>query len=201
MGKLAPSPVSASFFSQAAIFGYFKAYRQLSFYTAMFFYTLPLFFSVTSFAAPIEMLAATAVLFGILWFGAPAVESPFPTYKLQSYPFSAWLGQVPLSAAFWPFFLFLNAALFGFDSLAKSGNFTVSSWDEAHFTLLFPIIWWVSSVWRCSPYSHSRILTAGYRLLTLCVFLEYALKLYLRFNHARLFFECSEAMLDYGSCF
>ncbi|GAB6139317.1 hypothetical protein JCM14076_00460 [Methylosoma difficile] len=167
----------------------------------MFFYTLPIFFGATTFASPLELLIIISALFGVLIFTAPATEKPFPKININNYLFSAWLGQASLSWAFWPCFLLINVLLYGFDTLAKTGNFTVSSWDEAHFTLLFPIIWWTSSVWRCSPFSPNRIWTGLYRLLTLSVFFEYALKFYIRFNHARLFFDCSEAMLDYGSCF
>jgi hypothetical protein len=77
----------------------------------------------------------------------------------------------------------------------------VSSWDDVHFMLLLPIVWWTVSIWRCSAYTRFRLYSAGARLITLGVFVEYALKLYIRIDYPRLFFNCEELLLDYGSCF
>ncbi|SHE20222.1 hypothetical protein BPUTEOMOX_1028 [methanotrophic endosymbiont of Bathymodiolus puteoserpentis (Logatchev)] len=81
------------------------------------------------------------------------------------------------------------------------GNFTVSSWDEVHFILLTPAIFWTLCVWRNSFNTKSRFSAAGARFMTFAVFFEYALKLVIRDDYPRIFFACQDIMLDYASCF
>lgn len=140
-------------------------------------------------------------IFIALFITSPLPEKILPSSPKQNYLFAAWTGQASLNPVFWPFFVLLNTCLYSIDTLAKTGNFTVSSWDEVHFTLLFPIIWWTVSIWRCSANSPGRLWSALFRLMTVSVFFEYGLKLLIRIDYPRLFFNCSEAALDYGSCF
>lgn len=166
----------------------------------MFIYSLPIFFTQIRLVSPTEALIILLGLFVVVYLTAPFVES-YRRQPAANYLFSAWIGSIALRSVFWPFFLILNGLLYGIDMLAKTGNFTVSSWDDMHFILLFPIIWWTIGVWRCSSKTDLRIWAACARIVTICVFLEYALKLYIRIDYPRIFFNCEDLLLDYGSCF
>ena len=85
--------------------------------------------------------------------------------------------------------------------LAKLGLLTVSSWDDVHIMLLLPIVWWSTSVWRCSANTDIRLGSSGARLMIFAVLFEYGLKLLIRIDYPRIFFGCEELLLDYGSCF
>lgn len=166
----------------------------------MFINSLPIFFSQIGLVSPAEALIIFFGLFVVVFMTAPAVE---PCHRLPStnYLFAAWIGSVSLKSVFWPFFIMLNGILYSIDLLAKTGNFTVSSWDDIHFILVFPIIWWTTGVWRCSANTGLRFWGAAARMMTLCVFAEYALKLVIRIDYPRVFFNCEDLLLDYGSCF
>jgi len=167
----------------------------------MFVYSLTILFNQIDLLSPLEALFVLAGLFVIVWILAPAPEAGFRPWSSEHYFFSCWAGGQGLIAVFWPFFLILNAALASVDWLVKSGWLTVSSWDDLHFMLLLPIIWWTVSIWRCSAHADLRLYGGGARFVTICVFLEFALKLYIRIDYPRLFFNCEELLLDYGSCF
>lgn len=167
----------------------------------MFINSLPLFFSEIGYANPLELLIIFLGIFVMLFITSPVRESNAQIQPNNNYLFAAWSGNAPLKSVFWPFFLLLNGCLYAVDNLAKAGLFTVSSWDDAHFILLLPIVWWATSVWRCSAYSHARLGSACARLMTVSVFFEYALKLLIRIDYPRLFFNCEELFLDYGNCF
>lgn len=167
----------------------------------MFIYSLSILFNYINLINPAEALFIMAGLWAVMGISAPAPNGGFRQLTFENYLFSCWAGKQALAAVFWPFFLLLNAALFGVDWLAKSRLWTVSSWDDMHFVLLLPIIWWTVSIWRCSAHTGFRLYSAGARLITLGVFMEYALKLYIRIDYPRLFFNCEELLLDYGSCF
>ncbi len=167
----------------------------------MFINSLPLFFTHIGYASPLELLIIFLGLFAVLFITAPVCENTANLPPFDNYLFAAWSGKIALKSAFWPFFLLLNGCLYTVDLLAKTGLFTVSSWDDIHFILLLPIFWWTLSVWRCSANSRARAWGASARLMTLSVFFEYALKLLIRIDYPRLFFNCEDLLLDYGSCF
>ena len=167
----------------------------------MFFYTLPLFFSQMRLVSPIELLIVLLTVWIFLFITLPEPEADYCHFSPDHYLFSAWQGRASLRWTFWPFFLILNALLHVTDRLAKASVLTVSSWDDIHFILLFPISWWVVSVWRCSKNVKLRFWATWARLMTLAVFLEYALKLVIRIDYPRIFFICEELLLDYGNCF
>lgn len=141
------------------------------------------------------------VILIVLYFSAPSPEQNWRPEPYDSFLLASWLGGVALHWAFWPFFLLLNASLLFADQLAMAGKITVSSWDEIHFVLLFPIAWWTVSVWRCSRNTYSRTWSALARFATVAVPVEYAIKLLIRINYPRIFFNCEDLLLDYGSCF
>ncbi|MEQ1486686.1 hypothetical protein [Methyloglobulus sp.] len=128
-------------------------------------------------------------------------EKNWQPQSYDSFLLAAWVGGVSLFWAFWPYFLLLNASLLAADLLAKSGKITVSTWDEIHFILLFTFIWWATSVWRCSSNTQGRIWATLARFTTIAVLVEYAIKLLIRIDYPRIFFNCEEILLDYGSCF
>ena len=167
----------------------------------MYIYSLPLFFTVIGWASPAELLLIFMALFFVLFISAPLCGESLQQKALDHYLFAAWTGKVALRWAFWPFFLLLNACLYAADMLAKSGMLTVSSWDDVYVMLLLPAIWWATAVWRCSANTGLRAGAAAARLLTLAVFFEYGLKLVIRIDYPRIFFNCEELLLDYGSCF
>lgn len=171
----------------------------------MFIYSLPIFFNEMAVLQPWEFAVIMLMFGGLLWLGTP---EPWETSEEEEFQAAgrgylqlAWLGRLPLWQVFWPFFIFLNAALYGVDNLAKQGEFTVSSWDDVHFVLFTPIIFWTLCVWRNSVNCSDRLWAALARLLVLSVYFEYGLKLIIRIDYPRIFFNCNELLLDYAACF
>jgi hypothetical protein len=167
----------------------------------MFIYSLPLFFTHMGFASPLDLLIIFSTLFIVLYITSLLCRENSPKQSSDNYLYAAWNGGVHLKLAFWPFFLILNTCLYAADTLAKAGIFTVSSWDDIYLMLLLPIIWWTTAVWRCSSNTHLSVWAACAQLMTFAVFFEYGLKLLIRIDYPRIFFECAELLLDYGSCF
>jgi hypothetical protein len=167
----------------------------------MFIYSIPILFETIRLLSPTEALFIVAGIFIIVWMLTPASKGHAGKLTFEHYLLSGWTGTQALLTVFWPFFLLLNVSLLAADILAKNGFFTVSSWDDVHFVLLLPIIWWTVSVWRCSAETRYRIGGAFARFVTLGVFFEYALKMVIRIEYPRVFFNCEELLLDYGSCF
>ena len=166
----------------------------------MFYYSLPILFNEIGLLSPLEFILIALGIIILLTFSAPQLEQQVQPPS-DIFLLSAWLGGLPLYWVFWPYFLFLNASLLVADLLAKSGKLTVSSWDEIHFALLLTIIWWATSVWRCSPNATHKLWAALARFATVAVFVEYGLKLLIRIDYPRIFFNCEDILLDYGSCF
>jgi hypothetical protein len=167
----------------------------------MFFYTLPIFFNDIQSASPVECLFILSGLFVVLFISAPKPNLDWKPQANDSYLMAAWFGGVSLQLVFWPYFILLNVCLLFADYLAKSGKITVSSWDEIHFVLLFTIAWWTTGTWRCSANTNTKLWAALARLTTIAVLIEYVLKLVIRIDYPRIFFNCEDILLDYGSCF
>ncbi len=167
----------------------------------MFFYSLPILFNDIQIVSPIELLIMLSGIFVALYISAPNPDKEWQPQAFESYLMASWFGGISLQWVFWPYFLLLNACLLAADALAKAGKITVSSWDEIHFVLLFTFIWWTTSIWRCSSNTESRLWAALARLTTIAVLIEYGLKLAIRIDYPRIFFNCEDILLDYGSCF
>lgn len=167
----------------------------------MFFYSLPILFNDIQLVSPIECLLMTVATFVVVYISAPPPEQNWQQQPFDSFLLASWLGDVSLYWVFWPFFLLLNASLLATDLLAKSGSLTVSGWDEIHFALLLTIAWWTTSIWRCSGNTQARIWAALARLATIAVSVEYGIKLLIRIDYPRIFFNCEDILLNYGSCF
>lgn len=170
----------------------------------MLYFSLPIITSQSSLLTYGGLVAISTGLLLILYISAPNPEPQIDLPKTSSfydYLLGAWCGDLPLWKIFWPFFILLNGTLFYIDNLGKTGVLTVSSWDVAHFMLICPIIWWCVSIWRASANTRSKFWAASSRLVTLGIALEYVLKLIIRINYPRIFFDCQELFLDYGHCF
>jgi hypothetical protein len=171
----------------------------------MFIYSLPLFFSYADFGTPLELFAIVALLFAALLLSAPFPDEEFEdkpfNYPIYFYLVYSWTAQLSLWRVFWPFFVLVNIGFFITDYQAKAGEISVSSWDDLHFSFFLPSILWTISVWRSSANTSKRVWAAYARLLTLAVFFEFGLKIFIRSKYPDIFFECQEKMLDYMSCF
>ena len=175
-------------------------------YFLMFIDTLPLIMQYSRLVGPIELLFVLTCAFAVLY-----ISSPFPdegprienNSGLGSYQYlyRAWQGELVLWFTFWPFFLIMNGALYGADYLAKSGIISVSSWGNIHMMLVVPVVWWSVAVWRSSVRTGSRWCSSWARLAVLSVYVEYGLRLHIRQQYPRIFFNCEELLLDYFSCF
>jgi hypothetical protein len=117
------------------------------------------------------------------------------------YLLNAWLGRKALWAVFWPFFLIVNISIYWVDSITIAGQLSVSSWDDVYFILITPTIIWSIVVWRNSKNTRFQIWALLARFFVLSVYFEYTLKWIIRFDYARLFFNCNEVVLDYAACF
>ncbi len=174
----------------------------------MFIYSLPVLFTYMQFGTPLEFILVILFLLAMLRI-VTTVDEKFNEVEwgsvkdltLYQYLFDSWDGMVKLWLVFWPFFIILNVSLFLCDSLAKAGMFTVSSWDEIYFILLTPVLFWTTIVWRNSANTRSIYWAIAARFMTLAVFFEYALKLAIRRDYPRIFFECQDIALDYAACF
>ncbi len=174
----------------------------------MFIYSVPILLFHIQLGTPLELILITLFLYILLFIATPFIPGSNDQeggellgLSFYKYLLHAWTGQLKLWVVFWPFFIFLNLSLYLTDNLAKQGSFTVSSWDEIHFMLLMPVIFWTMSVWRSSMNTDLRIFAAGARFMTLSVFFEYGLKLLIRKDFPRIFFNCEEVILDYATCF
>lgn len=166
----------------------------------MFFYSLPILFNDIKSISPVELLLMAAAVFILMYISAPQPKKLDPSPD-NNFLLASWLGGASLYWVFWPFFLSLNTGLITADLLAKSSLITVSMWDEIHFVLLLGAIWWTISIWRCSNNTRMRLWAALARFATIAVFVEYGLMMFIRIYYPRIFFNCQEALLDYGSCF
>lgn len=167
----------------------------------MFYFSLPILFKEIRLISPGECFLILFIVGLLLYFTAPPLEPIAKTQSKEKYLLNAWLGNLPLANVFWPFFVFLNLGFAGIDLMVRAGRLTVSSWDSIHLVLLTPILWWMVSVWRCSKYTHYRLWASLARLLTLTVPAEYALKLLIRVDYPKLFFNCEELFSNYLNCF
>lgn len=174
----------------------------------MFIYSLPILYLYIQWGSPQEFLIVILFFLIILFIATPhdtffkeTEWGKLSDLTLYHYLFDSWAGQVKLWLVFWPYFIILNISLFVTDNLAKMSYLTVSSWDEIHFILLTPTIFWMIAVWRSALNTCSRYWAIAARFMTLAVIFEYLLKLEIRRDFPRIFFECQELALDYAACF
>jgi hypothetical protein len=174
----------------------------------MFIYTLSFLFANSSLLNPIEFLFIITLLYFLLYFTAPYPDKtetgPATIGKQTSFLqhiYAALSGEMALWLVFWPYFLLLNLILITADSLAVTSRLSVSSWDDILLVAVSSSLIWTAAIWRSSWQTKSRIWAALARLLTLCAFFDYAMRILIRVEYPRAFFNCAELLLNYSSCF
>ena len=106
----------------------------------MFVYSLPLFFQHIHFFSVIDFSIFVIGLLVILIINANYSEKNEYQTSLNNYLFASWSGNIALIWVATPFFILLNIGLFAADTLAKTGLFTVSMWDDIHLIFFLPVI-------------------------------------------------------------
>lgn len=169
----------------------------------MFINTFPIIFAFTHLLNPIEMGIFLTSIFLLVYYNAPSVDRGWrqPQYKNAYYLLRAmWSGKTTLRQAFWPFFLLVNAVLFYVDYRVTNVTYTISSWRTVHMMLFIPIIWWTTSVWRCSTHTSNRLFSGAARTVTLYLFLEYFLRFVISTKFPNTFFDCRLLIMEFGDC-
>jgi len=169
----------------------------------MFINTLPIIFAFTHLFNPLETGIFLTSIFLLVYYNTPAVEKYWiqPQYKnVYFFLRGMWLGKASLTYAFWPFFVFVNAALFYVDYRVMNVTYTIASWKTVHLMLLLPIIWWTTSVWRCSIHSRHRLFSGAARTITVFMFLEYFLRFIISTKYPNTFFDCRLLIMEIGDC-
>ena len=172
----------------------------------MYRYSLVILSNNVEFLSPLELLLIVLSVWGLLLISSPIPEDNYFIVKLKDfsvyiYLVQAWSSQASLMSVFWPFFIAINGLLYMTDTLANQGYISVSSWDEIHFMLITPCLLWTIAVWKNSTNTQLRLLSSAARLMTLAVFFEYVLKLWVRIDYPRILFNCDNTTLNYVSCF
>ena len=168
----------------------------------MFLTSLPIVFTYTHWFNAIEAIFFLGLIFCLIYFYAPATgkwkESPCKNwYHLL---LSAWLGNVALWRAFWPFFALLNGIFLYIDYRAGNSTYTIASWKTVHIMIFLPSIWWAVSVWRCSHHTSNSLWAAAARSVTIYFFLDFTLRLLISLFYPQTLFDCKLMLLEYGDC-
>ncbi len=171
----------------------------------MLVYPLSFLFYHTKQVSPQELLGVIFFLYLLLYISAPQPEGVWqrsePKQSVVLILQDAWFGEISLWRAFWPYFLVLNAVLYAVDSLVTGAMLSVSSWDDVLIIAVCSSILWCVAVWRASANTGSRIWGAFARLATLCAFLDFILRIWVRAEYPSEFFNCQEMILNYTNCF
>jgi hypothetical protein len=169
----------------------------------MFINTLPVIFTYTSLFSLIEAVIFLAAIFFLIYFYTPEVNKNWidkPGSSLYQFLNSAWLGNSALWRAFWPFFLLVNAILYYIDYRVMSVTYTIASWKTVHGMLFLPIVWWTTSVWRCSVNTRHKIWSSSARTITLYLLLEFIFRFIISTQYPNTFFDCRLLIMEYGDC-
>ncbi|MDD2801855.1 MAG: hypothetical protein PHE96_10385 [Methylococcales bacterium] len=169
----------------------------------MFINTLPIIFAFTHLLNPIEAGIFLSSIFLLVYYNAPAVEKNWIQPKFKNTYFflrAMWMGEASLMYAFWPFFVFANVALFYVDYRVMNVTYTIASWKTIHIMLFLPIIWWTTSVWRCSKHTGKRLFNGAARTITIYMFLEYGLRFIISTKFPNTFFDCRLLIMEIGDC-
>ena len=179
----------------------------------MFINTLPIIFTYTHLLEPSEFFIGLVFVFFIIYFNAPAVsmKREFGDYsqgavhgltgRLYVHLLTLWLGQGNLKLAFWPFFIFINGLLYYIDYRIFNLTFTIASWKTAHFMVAIPCLWWLVAVWRCSIYTAHKFWASVARFFTVCLIIEFGLRIFIVMQYPNTFFDCALLVVHYGDCF
>ncbi len=114
--------------------------------------------------------------------------------------FSCWKGDAALFTAFWPFFMLANAAFIYIDYRVFNLSYTISSWRTVHVMLIFPLLWWVVSVWKCSGHCSHKIYASFARTIVIYFLFDFLIRLYISYFYAFIYFDCRLLGIEYGDC-
>ena len=169
----------------------------------MFLNTLPIIFTYTSLFSPVETIIFLSAIFFLVYFYTPEINST-PIDKTGNgwyqFLYAAWLGNMTLWQAFWPFFLLVNVVLYYIDYRVMNVTYTIASWKTVHGMLILPIVWWITSVWRCSGNTRHKIWSSAARTITVYLLLEYLLRFIISTQFPNTFFDCRLLIMEYGDC-
>jgi len=169
----------------------------------MFINTLPIIFTYTRLISPVEAIIFCSAIFFLVYFYTPAINSSSidrPNNGWYQFLYAAWLGNMTLWQAFWPFFLLVNGILYYVDYRVMSVTYTIASWKTVHGMLILPIVWWTTSVWRCSANTGHKIWASAARTITLYLFVEYGLRFFISTQYPITLFDCRLLIMEYGDC-
>lgn len=169
----------------------------------MFTTTLPIIFTYTHLFNPIELGIFLSAIFGLVYFYTPDPQKSWQEKAGKNwYSFlqSAWFGDLILWRTFWPFFLLINGVLFYIDYRIANVTYTIASWKTVHGMVFLPIIWWTVSIWRCSRHTQHKAYSAAARTLTIYLFLELGLRIYITTQFPNTLFDCRLLIMQYGDC-
>lgn len=181
----------------------------------MFILTLPIIFEHTNLLTPLALLLIFTLLLGLLYIITPTTKSIVESkiirqsiaqeskHYQQKYHFlyQAWYGNMPLWKVFWPYFIIVNWVLYASDWATRATILSVPTWDNILLVCIVSALWWFIGVWRMSPYCGQRIYAAVAQLLTLALFADFILRIFIRIQYPRIFFDCEGMLFNYSSCF
>jgi hypothetical protein len=169
----------------------------------MFINTLPIIFTYTSIFSIFEASIFFTAIFFLVYVYTPEVNKNWkakPSNSFYNFLHSAWDGNSSLWIAFWPFFLLVNIILIYIDYRIMNLTYTINSWKTAHGMMFLPIIWWTTSVWRCSKNSRYKFYSGAARTITIYLFLEYFLRFIISSLYPSTFFDCRLLILAHSDC-
>lgn len=169
----------------------------------MFINTLPIIFTYTHLFTEIEACVFLLALCLLVYVYTPQADKYWREANTPSwYLFlqASWLGNASLWRAFWPFFIFVNGVLYYIDYRIDSLTYTVASWITVHLMLILPIVWWIASVWRCTAHTRFKIIGCLARTATLCLVIEFILRLFITLKYPNTFFDCQLMIVQFGDC-
>ena len=185
----------------------------------MFVLTLPIIFEYTSLLSPVALLVIFITMLGIFYISAPFPDMDAVTEShehlsassdsdeadafQQKMPFlyKAWYGFIPLWQVFWPYFILVNIILYASDRAVRETVLSVPTWDNILLICIVTGLWWCIGVWRMSAHCHLRLYSALARVMTLALFSDFILRIFIRIKYPRIFFDCEGMLFDYSSCF
>ncbi len=169
----------------------------------MFINTLPIIFTYTSLFNAVEAIIFLSAIFCLVYFYTPACNERWKDRPSKSWYLllnSAWLGHAALWRAFWPFFLLVNIILYYIDYRISNITYTIASWKTVHGMMILPIIWWITSVWRCSENTSHKLWSVAARSVTLYLVLELILRFFISTQFPHTLFDCRLLVMEYGDC-
>jgi hypothetical protein len=169
----------------------------------MFITTLPIIFTYIHLFSAIEAAVFLAAIGGLVYVYTPEPQRTWqekPGKNWYQFLKAAWLGELRLWRAFWPFFLFVNGVLYYADYRIAAVTYTIASWKTVHGMLFLPIIWWTVSVWQCTRHSRYKVYGALARTMTITLYLDLILRIYISSQHPNTLFDCRLLIMQYGDC-